>query len=205
MSEENFQNVLMLKYPDLFYKKEDGTINCPCGAHAPAGWRVIVHELCGAIDNYIKCTSTFKLRVKSKKYYIWNFLYKTTQALHHFIIKKVCKRLNNSKFNRPWGKLEQKLLRYTSRYTEYVRVYPPAVKIDQIKEKFGELRFYYSGGDQKVEGMLRFAEYLCQQTCEVSGEKGEMYIRGSWLKTLSPKVAESDTYKGYVPLKRDNH
>jgi hypothetical protein len=202
MPEENFESILIHKYPDLFHKKEDGTLVCPCGAWVPAGWRVVVYELCGAIDYYIKYTSTAKLRVTSKKYYLWNSLYKTTQALHHFIINKVCKRLNNPTFNRHWNKLEHKLLHHTSRHTAYDRVYPPAIKIDQIKEKFGELRFYYSGGDQKVDGMIRFAEYLCHHTCEVSGEKGELHIRGSWLKTLSPQVAESDSYKGYVPVNK---
>lgn len=200
MSEENFELALMSKYPDLFYKKEDGSLDCPCGAWVPEGWRAIVFELCGAINNHIKYTSTSKLRVLSKKYYLWKWLQVATDSLHHFIIKKVCKRLNNASFNRPWSKLNHKLLRHVSRHTVYDRVPPPEVKIDQIKEKFGELRFYYSGGDQQVAGMVSFAEYLCRQTCELSGEKGELYIRRHWLKTLSAKAAESDSYKGYVPV-----
>jgi hypothetical protein len=200
MTEENFESVLMRKYPDLFYKKEDGSPTCPCGAWVPEGWRNIVYELCGSINNYIKCTSTSKRRVLSKKYYLWSWLQGATDSIHHFIIKKVCKRLNTATFNRPWSKLNHKLLRYSSRYTTYDMVRPPEVKIDQIKEKFGELRFYYSGGDAQVSGMVRFAEYLCGQTCELSGEKGELHIRGHWLKTLSSKAAESDSYKGYVPV-----
>jgi len=200
MSEENFESILMNKYPDLFYKKEDGTLTCPCRAWVPEGWRAIVYELCGSIDNYIKCTSTFKLRVLSPKYYFWNFLRAATQGLHHFIIKKVCKKLNKHTFNQPWFKLNHKLNRLAGKYASYDRIHPPAVKIDQIKEKFGGLRFYYSGGDKEVAGMVNFAEYLCNKTCEVSGERGELHIRGSWLKTLSPKVAESDIYKGYVSV-----
>lgn len=203
MAEENFESILMTKYPDLFYKKEDGTLACPCGVWVPEGWRAVIYELCGAIDDYIKCTSTSKFRVLSKKYYFWNFLRVSTQALHHFIIKKVCKKLNKHTFNQPWFKLNHKLNRLAGKYSSYDRIHPPEVKIDQIKEKFGQLRFYYSGGDQRVAGMVSFAEYLCRQTCEVTGEKGEMHIRGYWFKTLSPKVAESGIYKGYVSVKQN--
>jgi hypothetical protein len=202
MSEENFQLALMNKYPDLFYKKEDGSPTCPCGASVPDGWRGIVFELCGAINYHIKHTSTSKLRLLSKKYYLWKYLQVAADSLHHFIIKKACKRLNNATFNRPWFKLERVLCQRAGKYTVYDKVHPPEVKIDQIKEKFGELRFYYSGGDARVAGMVSFAEYLCRQTCDVSGEKGEMHIRGHWFRTLSVKVAENDSYKGYVPVNK---
>lgn len=35
---------------------------------------------------------------------------------------------------------------------------PLDFKVEQIKEKFGGLRFYYSGGDDMIEGMVRVAE-----------------------------------------------
>lgn len=86
--------------------------------------------------------------------------------------------------------------------SERIKVYPPDVKIDQIKEKFGGLRFYYSGGDDQVQGMVTFAEYLCSKTCEVTGEKGELCIRGAWYKTLSPNLREEPSYTGYKPTKQ---
>jgi hypothetical protein len=39
----------------------------------------------------------------------------------------------------------------------------PKVTIAQIKSKFGGLRFYVDGADDAVHGMIRFAEYLCEQ------------------------------------------
>lgn len=63
------------------------------------------------------------------------------------------------------------------------------------------LRFYYSGGDEQVAGMVRFAEYLIEQTCEVSGEKGELCRRGGWYKTLSENTRNADPYKEYKPVK----
>lgn len=47
------------------------------------------------------------------------------------------------------------------------------VKFDQIKEKYGTLRVYFSGGDEYVEGLVSMAEAISGKTCEVCGNKGE--------------------------------
>lgn len=39
----------------------------------------------------------------------------------------------------------------------------------QIKEKFGGLRFYYSNGNDLIDGMVWFAENLSYKICEVCG------------------------------------
>ncbi len=67
----------------------------------------------------------------------------------------------------------------------YERVYPPTIIIEQIKSKFGGLRFYYSGGDAEISGMIRFAEYLCSKTCEITGGKGRSVTINNWIWTLS--------------------
>lgn len=57
------------------------------------------------------------------------------------------------------------------------------VVVEQIKEKFGGLRFYYSGGDDTVRGMVRMAEAWADRSCETCGKPGKS--RGSgWIKTL---------------------
>lgn len=60
------------------------------------------------------------------------------------------------------------------------------VVIDQIKEKFGGLRFYYSGGDRYVDGLVTMAELWAWQTCEICGEAGEPRKLG-WMRTLCDK------------------
>ena len=56
------------------------------------------------------------------------------------------------------------------------------VVVDQVKEKFGTLRFYASGGDDFTAGMIRMAEAMSSVTCETCGAPG--MIRGrSWLYT----------------------
>jgi hypothetical protein len=61
--------------------------------------------------------------------------------------------------------------------------YVEPVKVAQIKEKFGGLRFYYDGGDEQVYGMVRMAESWAAHSCEECGKPGEMRT-GGWIKTL---------------------
>lgn len=56
------------------------------------------------------------------------------------------------------------------------------IKIDQIKEKFGSLRFYYSGGDDYVHVLSSFAESLSSKVCEICGDKGSIDVSASWLR-----------------------
>jgi hypothetical protein len=57
------------------------------------------------------------------------------------------------------------------------------VEVNQIKEKFGGLRFYYSGGDDTVDGMVRMAEAWANVTCEECGVPGKRRS-GGWIRTL---------------------
>jgi hypothetical protein len=43
------------------------------------------------------------------------------------------------------------------------------IVIDQIKEKYGSLRFYFHGGSIMFRGMVRFAEQISKNTCEACG------------------------------------
>ena len=57
------------------------------------------------------------------------------------------------------------------------------VKFDQIKEKFGGLRIYFSGGDDYVEGLVSMAESFSYKICEVCGDRGSPN-EGGWITTL---------------------
>lgn len=59
----------------------------------------------------------------------------------------------------------------------------PDVVVQQIKEKFGGLRFYYQGGNDMVDGMVRMAESWAARTCEECGKPGKSRS-GGWIKTL---------------------
>jgi hypothetical protein len=57
-------------------------------------------------------------------------------------------------------------------------------QIDQIKEKFGGLRFYYSGGDERIHGMVSLAESLSYQICEKCGSTKNVKQTSGWITTL---------------------
>jgi hypothetical protein len=66
------------------------------------------------------------------------------------------------------------------------------VVVEQIKEKFGGLRFYYQGGDDQISGMVRMAEAWASHACEECGALGTAGGQG-WIRTLCPTHrAEAD-------------
>lgn len=70
-----------------------------------------------------------------------------------------------------------------------IRPVPDAVTqvtLDQVKEKFGTLSFYYTGGDDYIHGMVSLAEGISSVTCEECGHPGTVGGQG-WIKTLCEK------------------
>ena len=62
-------------------------------------------------------------------------------------------------------------------------------RVQQVKEKFGGLRFYVESATNEQWDIIRDAEILSYQTCEYCGEEGE--IRNtSWMRTLCDKCFE---------------
>ena len=62
------------------------------------------------------------------------------------------------------------------------------VTVDQVKEKFGALRFYVTGSDYMIDGMICMAEYMSSRICEECGDKGHLRY-GGWIKTACDKHA----------------
>jgi hypothetical protein len=63
------------------------------------------------------------------------------------------------------------------------------VVVEQIKEKFGGLRFYYRGGNDTIAGMIAMAETWAEHTCETCGDLGKRRS-GGWIRTLCDKHEE---------------
>ena len=69
----------------------------------------------------------------------------------------------------------------------------PQVVVEQIKEKFGTLRFYYQGGDEFVSGAVWLAESLSGNMCEECGAPGKR-TQGGWVRTLCDfHIVEKET------------
>lgn len=78
------------------------------------------------------------------------------------------------------------------RYVDGKEVKTPQVMCTQMKEKFAGLRFYYNGGDDFIDGMVRMASHLSYYTCEECGNStnGEPININGWLTTLCQNCAK---------------
>jgi hypothetical protein len=70
----------------------------------------------------------------------------------------------------------------------------PQVTLDQVKEKFGTLRFYYTGGDDYIRGLVSMAEVMSGITCETCGNPGERQGQ-SWIRTICKPCEEQRSAK----------
>lgn len=58
----------------------------------------------------------------------------------------------------------------------------PQTVLEQVKSKFGTLRFYNQGGNRLIDGMIWFAESMSGRICETCGQPGKQRGRG-WIYT----------------------
>lgn len=68
---------------------------------------------------------------------------------------------------------------------DHLRRYPEVtpVTVAQIKSKFGELHFFYDGGDAYCRGAVDIASRLSTETCSYCGAPGKL-VGGAWVSTL---------------------
>ena len=192
----DFEQYLFKKYPDLFYTDEEGELLPQferCWNDCPKGWETLVDNLFGAIVDYTKNTSRSVKNPNKKFMYFMRELWYRSRLR----IDRCCntQRSPNNIFYKKVKLITSKITYYFNKQELYISKNPAAVKISQYKEKFGSLRIYIDGGDEAVEGMIRFAEYLSQKTCQNTGKPGSMVQKGSWWATLSPKEAKRFGYK----------
>jgi hypothetical protein len=83
-------------------------------------------------------------------------------------------------------------------YTDYNGY--PQVEATQVKEKFGELSFYYTFTDTGIEydkekyafmdGVITMATHLSEHICEHCGTTHEVTQTKGWVRTLCKKCME---------------
>lgn len=96
------------------------------------------------------------------------------------IISSLCWMIKQHEDNKEWRKkyLEENDPEKLKQESQYFQV-----KFDQIKEKYGGLRIYFSGGDDYIDGLVSMAEAMSYKICEVCGNKGKPN-KGGWITTL---------------------
>jgi hypothetical protein len=63
----------------------------------------------------------------------------------------------------------------------------------QVKEKFGGLRFYVSGGDEVVDEMIALVESHSTKVCETCGARGRQHTTAGWIRTSCDPCLENHT------------
>lgn len=164
MEYEQFEKRMAKKYPRY------------CGANARfggydigEGWYHIIETLIGKIDHYTKWRRNMRAndlrlaRAKAKgREAVKKFVTKGKEIPSFYEEQRIDEIMENDQRTTP--KVEW-------------------IVIDQIKEKFGGLRFYYHGGDDHIYGLVNMAEVWADHSCEKCGNKGQLRS-GGWIRTL---------------------
>ena len=165
-----------LEIHDTFYAKMSEKFPRYCykdayfgGFAIGEGWYHVIESLIGQIDHYTKWRRNMRaydLRLARAKS-------KGREALTKFVCK-------DKQFPSLWEEERiDDLLKTEQRITPKV----DWIVIEQVKEKFGGLRFYYQGGDEHISGMVTMAESWAGSICEKCGNKGQRR-QGGWIRTL---------------------
>ena len=180
---EALDKQLCEKFPKMFrdrYAPMNQTCMCWGFEHGD-GWFNIIRALCSNIQHHIDWER--KQRASALQYnrclkralngdkagLIWFHTY-GDQGPDPWVMKRVDEAIANAKYRK-------------------VPEAVPQVIVSQVKEKFGTLRFYYYGGDEKIDGMVRMAESMSGCTCEECGKPGRTNNNG-WLRTLCEEHAK---------------
>lgn len=68
----------------------------------------------------------------------------------------------------------------------------PDYTVQQIKEKFGGLRYYFNTKTEHWHVMNEIVaqyEQVAWRTCEISGQPGVLMVKLGWYRTLNPAIA----------------
>jgi hypothetical protein len=165
MTYEQFEKHMAEKYPRYFGEgKRYG------GFAIGEGWYPIIESLVSNIDHYTK----HKRNMRARDLYKQRAKDKGMEALIEFMCGKKGRVPSDWDIERAEDAMEND-----------IDITPKLnwIEIQQIKEKFGGLRFYYDGGDDEISGMVRMAESWAGKSCETCGNKGSQR-GGGWIRTL---------------------
>ena len=69
----------------------------------------------------------------------------------------------------------------------------PQVVATQVKEKFGILEFYYTGGDDYIDGMVSLASHMSTSICEYCGTTENVGRTKGWISTICKDCHSSNS------------
>jgi len=170
---QELDKLLCEKYPKMMVNRNKNMQEtCMCwGFECGDGWFNILDQLMGSIQHHIDWKD------KQRKWAIeYNEMAAQAKAGNFELFEETTKAQPNDEYK------EKRLAEIVAGDFREVPESIPQVTLDQVKEKFGTLRFYYSGGDDYISGMVSLAESLTGVTCESCGNTGERR-GGGWVHT----------------------
>lgn len=190
---QDLDKKLVEKYPEIFADRYKSPQESPMywGFDCGDGWYNIIDKLCLCINNHIKNIQRHNEWLAKELVHRemaanddWSFLYEK-----HPIDSTYRKWLEDE------SNLKNEKARYLDPLPEWNREIQdvPTVLAVQVKEKFGTLSFYYSGGDDYISGLVSMAESMSSCICEECGSLGRIR-QGGWIRTLCDTHAQAQNY-----------
>ena len=169
-------------YPKMMVNREKPmTETAMCwGFDCGDGWFQILNQLMGNIQHHIDWKE--RQREVAIKF---NQMSEQLKAGDSTLFDEEYKDMINQEYKE---KRRQELI---DRYPIVIPETITQVTLDQVKEKFGTLRFYYSGGDDYIRGLVSMAESMSGVTCETCGKPGTS-TGGGWIKTACKEHGGQD-------------
>ena len=167
---KELQEELFKKYPKIFRQKDlPMTQTAMCwGIDAGDGWFWLIDNLCFEIQSHVN--SRISSERTRRKYNNWKNIFR------HY----------RYGWRNPWW--YRGLFSRFKTYLDYRKPFDYItlqVEAEQVKEKYGSLRFYASNCDDVVFGITNFAEYLSGKICEECGTlENVTQNEGGWIRTL---------------------
>lgn len=179
---EAMRQKLAADYPKMF----------PHGAWVgERGWYYIIDNLCSLIQSHINQSRKNRARALYHNRALKSALAGDDTSLRMFIghITTRPRQDEDRIFDTKWAawvdhRVEATIAR--ARSTGAFESVPEAIEqvvVNEIKEKYGALRFYYTGGDSVIEGLVSMAEAMSTTTCSNCGSVGRIGGSG-WLRCL---------------------
>jgi hypothetical protein len=233
---KELDNKLCETYPKIF-RNRNASMQESCmhwGFECGDGWYNLIDQLCNAMSNTFS-TSVSIDKKTAKRLGVEPYTFKNVNPTWWWPNDRRPRPVINGKsvaapgyrpqlkefFTYPFVYGFKKLvyLLKPTRTVYHFDVNPPQAVADQVKEKFGTLRFYYhlefdpvfqelaygknaNPEARKVaeryhayfDGMVNMAESISARTCEDTGLPGEMHVSGGWYRTLNKEHAKTDKF-----------
>jgi len=178
---QELDKLLCERYPKMMVNRnKDMKETCMCwGFECGDGWFNILDQLMGDIQHHIDW------KEKQRKWAMdYNEMAAQAKAGNFELFEEANKSLTDEEYK------NEKLAEIVAGDFRQVPDSIPQVTLDQVKEKFGTLRFYYSGGDDYISGMVTLAESMSGVICEECGNVGERR-GGGWVHTYCTPCEEA--------------